>query len=172
MTTLDDVLRSLLDPRQPWKSQRTENGFTIRYRAIRLSHGLALAYQPGGVYSPAETLTLSRPDVDVSPVEVRTVAESLARVLGWPGLNLTVWDERRSDRVQRIMWLPTPVRTQTPSGSIAVHQAVVWDRDERGREDWLSLGIATNRDEAAGWLHRDQQLYMLRGAVVTYEVKP
>jgi hypothetical protein len=163
--SLDDVLRSLLDPRQPWQSQRTTSGFSIRYRATRLSGGLGLAYQPGGVYSRAETLTLSRPYVDVSAVEVKTVTAALARILGQPDLKWETWDERQIGRVHRLYWT-RPQRLDAHT----VHQAVVYDRNEQYEEEWLSLGITTNRDEAAEWLRRDQQLYLLQGQVVSYQV--
>lgn len=163
MTILDDRLRYLLDPAGPWQIRYADSGFALRYRAIRLSGGLALAYQPDGVYGPAETLTLSRPGVDVSPVEVKTVAESLARVLGWSKLELDVWDDRFSSPVRRIYWTRPQRRN-----SLTVHQAVVYDRNEE--EEWMSLGITTNQDEAAEWLRRDQQQYLLRGQVVSYQV--
>ena len=96
------------------------------------------------------TLTLSRPDAAVSPVEVKTVATSLARVLGWNGLKLDTYDERFSDRVRRIYWLPAPVGA---SRSAPGYQATIYDLDERYEWNWQVMAEGNDRREVArqGW---------------------
>lgn len=73
MPVLDAVIRSLLSHRKG--------------QAVRLSHGLALRYTPPTKEwnSPASILSLSRPNVPPSPVEVQVVIDSLARVINAPG---------------------------------------------------------------------------------------
>lgn len=183
---LDAALRQLLDPAAPWQFAkdvlifRDRSGAVIsrlpvatRYRQ-RPCGPYLLSYTPAGEYSPAADLALSRHDgQSPSRADVQALVNSLARVLARPYLEVVVLEMTVAHRPARRLYLPLGAAL-VPSASqgAEVYQAVVYDRNERYEEEWLSLGITTSHEQAAAWLRRDQQRWLLRGQVISYQLTP
>jgi hypothetical protein len=151
MTTLDDVLRSLLDPGSPWQTRqaRCDWNLWLRYRQAEMDDGLHLAYEPAGEFGPAATLTLWRPKTAPTADDVQAVANALARVLGRPGMQFVVTDRLEQQPARRLWWPPSPlvgVRAQT-------YQATIYDLDERYEWNWQVMAEGSDRAAVAqeGW---------------------
>ena len=151
MTTLDDVLRALLDPGRPWQTcqARCDWNTWLRYRQAEMGDGLRLAYEPAGEFGPADTLTIWRPKSNPTAEDVQAVANALARVLSRPGLEVVVTEPATVQPARRLWWSPSPlagIGAQT-------YQATIYDLDERYEWNWQVMAEGSDRREVArqGW---------------------
>lgn len=150
MSNLDPIIRQLC----------TIGGQT------RLPRGLGLRYTPPTKEygSPASILSLSRPQTPPSATELQTIINSLARVLNAPGAAFLVTG---AGLTRRIWFVNSLVAPPCQPRTITVYQAVTWSKD-----DWISLAVSTDPDEALNMGKRAaaRLRYPGRVRVVSYQI--
>lgn len=163
MTTLDAVIRSLLNPAAPWQLASTTLIWQGKDRVVtkrlvvntryreRSSGPYLLHHTPAGEYGPSADIALSRRDGQPpSAADVQAIVNALARVVGWSGLEVVVMETVFGGRpARRLYWPPQyipAVRTQT-------YQATIYDLDERYEWNWQTMAEGPDRREVArqGW---------------------